>query len=76
MESYYLQIEVKKTQDEMLNGQPESITMEFDSEQEVRDAAKGMVNFLYLNREVEAFLIINRHSSEGNEPCSKIKIEV
>ena len=76
MESYYLQIEVKKTQDEILNGQPESITMEFDSEQEVRDAAKGIVNFLYLNREVEAFLIINRHSSDGNLPCTKYSINL
>jgi hypothetical protein len=71
METFYLQIEVQKTVEELLEGQEENITLELDTEQEVRDAAQGLSTLLFYNRRLKAYLIINRHSAAGNQPCTK-----
>ena len=74
METFYLRIEVIKSETELMNGQSEILDLEFDTAQEVRDSARGICNMLFYNRPAKAYLIINRHSTEGNEPCDKILI--
>jgi len=71
METFYLQIEVQKEQTELLEGQAEGMTIEFDTEQEIRDSAESLCKWMYHNKSVKAYMIINRHSAEGNEPCDK-----
>ena len=71
MDTYYLQIRVIKSEAEIMEGQDEGIELSFDTEQEVRDAAKGTCTLLFKDRPVRAYLVINRHSATGNEPCSQ-----
>jgi len=71
METFYLQIEVQKEQTELLEGQRSGYEDDYPTEQDVRTAAPNICQWLFAGRPVKAYLIINRHSAEGNEPCDK-----
>lgn len=74
METFYLQIEVQKSDEDLLNGQPEGSTYEYVDQEEVLE--KALIISQAMSKEIKAFLIINRHSTQGNEPCSKIEIDL
>jgi len=76
METFYLKIEKPKTEAEMMEGQPENLHMELGSQIEVESMARYMKEIFYPNEVITASCIINRHSAEGNEQCSEIKIEL
>lgn len=78
MESYLVQVEAKQTAEELENNQPMIATAPLKSDDMliVKEKALKIWNDYYEGYEVEAFLIINRHSSDGNLPCTKYSINL
>ena len=76
MENFILTIERKQTQEELMNLEPIMFKMDFDTQQECIDSVRGFKELLFRNDEVNAYLTINRHSVDGNEPCSKFEIDL
>ena len=77
MENFILEITPKMTVKKLQNLEQIGYKDEFDSIEDCLNSVRGMANFLYFNREVEAFITINRHDVEnGNLPCTKYSINL
>ena len=67
---YYLILTEKLTTAEAFLKDAQTVMLEFDSEQECRDAKDGTINLLFYGKEVEAKMRINKH--EEGLSCEEI----
>jgi hypothetical protein len=69
---YYLIITEKLAPVDAFLKDVQAVMLEFDSEQECRDAKEGTINLLFYGKEVESKIRINRH--EENQSCEEFYI--